>query len=100
MHYFIRGIFVGGAGFLALAAPARAQDARVSILEQQLRDMRAEIAEIRKTQGETAKTQTETAQPRVGLDNGRLTVTSADGAAARPPSIFPAAPSSAAPRSA
>lgn len=80
MHYFIRGIFVGGAGFLALAAPARAQDARVSILEQQLRDMRAEIAEIRKTQGETAKTQTETAQPRVGLDNGRLTVTSADGA--------------------
>lgn len=86
MHYFIRGIFLGGAGYLALATPttAQAQDSRVVILEQQLRDMRAEIAEIRKAQTEDGSS-TElgkrfASQPRVGLDNGRLTVTSADGA--------------------
>jgi phosphate-selective porin OprO/OprP len=76
MQYFLRGVFLAGASLIALAAPAQAQgaDARVAGLEQQLREMRAEIADLKKTQTGGA------AQPRIGLDNGRLTVTSADGA--------------------
>lgn len=74
MEHFLRHIFLTGASLIALAVPASAQgaDARVSNLEQQLREMRTEIAELKKAQAP--------AQPRVGLDNGRLTVTSADGA--------------------
>ena len=76
MQHFLRGLLLSGASLIAFVAPAAAQgaDARVTTLEQQLREMRAEIAELKKAQAGAAT------QPRVGLDNGRLTVTSADGA--------------------
>lgn len=71
MHHFLRGTILAGTSLIALAAPASAQGTDV---EQQLREMRAEIAELKKAQAGAA------AQPRIGLDNGRLTVSSADGA--------------------
>ena len=62
------------AGVLLFGLPAAAQaqtDSRVTVLEQELHDIRAQVAELKKAQSQ--------AQSKVGLDNGRLTVASADG---------------------
>jgi phosphate-selective porin OprO/OprP len=78
--------------------PAPPADPRISLLEQQLRDLQQQLAEIKGTQNTTdysaavvdLKRSTSDqyvdinnrldAQTKVGLDNGRLTVTSANGA--------------------
>jgi phosphate-selective porin OprO/OprP len=74
MGFFLRNLLLAGTGVM-LVTPAMAQaDARLGAMEEQLRGMRAEIADLKKAQ--TAAS----VAPRVGLDNGRLTVTSADGA--------------------
>jgi phosphate-selective porin OprO/OprP len=100
MHHSFRSLLLAGAGLVALTAPSFAQgsDPRVSILEQQLRDVRAEIAALKKAQAETdgsaalvdLKRATGdqykdlsgqiAALPRAGVDNGRFTITSANGA--------------------
>jgi phosphate-selective porin OprO/OprP len=49
-------------------------DSRATLLEQELRDIRVQVAELKKAQADGK------AQPKVGLDNGRLTIASADGA--------------------
>jgi phosphate-selective porin OprO and OprP len=98
MHHSFRKFLLTGAALAALSSPVLAQDPRLSTLEQQLRDVRAEIAELKKAQAEADNSAAVTdlkrssgdrytdlsnqiaALPKVGLDNGRLTVTSADGA--------------------
>jgi phosphate-selective porin OprO/OprP len=93
-----RAFLLAGAALSLFAAPAMAQtDSRVTLLEQQLRDVRAEIEGLKKAQAEAdngaalADLKRATgdqyvdinnqlaALPRVGLDNGRLTVATADG---------------------
>ncbi len=80
---------------LACAAPAHAADSRIDALERQLRDAQRQLAEIKaaapgsgavdelrrdmdESHGRLAKRLA--AQPQTRLDNGRLTIASADGA--------------------
>ncbi len=103
MHRHLRTILQAGAALCFLAAPALAQflppqsDARFNLLEQQLRDVQAEVANLKKLaadsdnsaaladlkRGTTAQyadiNNQLAALPKVGLDNGRLTVATADG---------------------
>jgi phosphate-selective porin OprO/OprP len=103
MHRTYRTLLLAGSALVILAIPATAQslppqaDPRVTILEQELRDVRAEIADLKKNAADTdnsaalADLKRATgaqyvdinnqfaALPKVGLDNGRLTVASADG---------------------
>ena len=103
---FASGLLAGTA-LIALAAPAYAAaanksppppDPRIGVLEQQLRDVQQQLAEIKGSQGQNdynaavvdLKRSTSDqyvdinkridAQTRVGLDNGRLSFASADGA--------------------
>jgi phosphate-selective porin OprO/OprP len=77
-----------GAALGVLAPPALAQtDPRVTILEQQLRDVRADLDSLKKAQDNASKAASQTAdlgkqiaaQPKVTNPNGRFTFTSADG---------------------
>ena len=115
MQKNVRIALLAGAALSILAAPALAQssrrnaappsapslppqsDPRVTLLEQQLRDVRAEVENLKKAQADSdngaalADLKRSTgaqysdinnqlaALPKVGLDNGRLTVASADG---------------------
>ena len=117
MNTTYRTFLLAGVAFAVLGTPAMAQsrrvadtaapppvqalppqpDPRVTLLEQQLRDVRAEIDNLKKSQADTDSTAALAdlkratgaqyvdinnqlaALPKVGLDNGRLTVASADG---------------------
>ena len=99
MHQNFRIILLAGAALSAFAAPALAQstDARVNLLEQQLRDVQSQVQDLKKAQADSDNGAAITdlkratgaqyvdisnqlaALPKVGLDNGRLTVASADG---------------------
>ncbi len=98
MNSTYRTILLAGAALHLFAAPALAQtESRVTLLEQQLRDVRAEIENLKRAQADTGsaaaladlKRSTSdqyadvskqiAALPKVGLDNGRLTVATADG---------------------
>ena len=109
MHKLRISILLAGAALIALSAPVDAAaakkaapppppDPRIGVLEQQLRDVQLQLAEIKGSQGQNdnsaavvdLKRSTSSqyvdlnkrldAQTKVGLDNGRLTVASADGA--------------------
>jgi phosphate-selective porin OprO/OprP len=103
MHRTFRTLLLAGSALVILAIPAMAQslppqaDPRVTLLEQQLNDVRAEIENLKKAQAESdssaalADLKRATgaqyvdinnqfaALPKVGLDNGRLSFASADG---------------------
>ena len=99
MHPSFRNLLLTGASLAAFTAPALAQatDPRVSILEQQLRDVRAEIAALKKAQDEAGSSAALldlkratgdqykdlsdqiAALPKVTHPNGRFTFASADG---------------------
>src|ERR1700722_8481655 len=92
---------LAGAALIALSSPGLAQtqktDARVDQLEQQLRDVEKQLAEIKAAQAQNDPTaavvdlkrstsdqyvdlnKTVSALPRSTIDNGRLQITSADG---------------------
>ncbi len=109
MHKLRISILLAGVALIALSAPVDAAaakkaappplpDPRIGVLEQQLRDVELQLAEIKGSQGASdnsaavvdLKRSTSSqyvdlnkrldAQTRVGLDNSRLTVASADGA--------------------
>jgi len=106
MHKVRFSVLLAGAALIALAAPAvaaakknappPAADPRIGILEQQLRDVQLQLSEIkggandysaavvdlkRSTSGQYVDLSKRLdAQTKVGLDNSRLTVASADGA--------------------
>ena len=95
MHKNIRVTLLAGAALSLSTGLALAQsDPRVPVLEQELRDVRAEIADLKKADDNSAaltdlKRSTSdqyadlnarfAALPAVSVDNGRLTVASADG---------------------
>jgi len=92
---------LAGAALIALSSPGLAQtqksDARVDLLEQQLRDVEQQLAEIKAAQAQNDPTpalvdlkrstsdqyvdlnKTVSALPRSSIDNGRLQITSSDG---------------------
>jgi phosphate-selective porin OprO/OprP len=108
MHKARISILLAGAALIALSPPSLAAakkqsapppaDPRIGLLEQQLRDLQQQLAEIKGTQNTTdysaavvdLKRSTSDqyvdinnrldAQTKIGLDNSRLTVTSANGA--------------------
>lgn len=108
MHKARISILLAGAALVVLSAPGFAAekkrpapppaDPRIGVLEQQLRDLQQQLAEIKNTQADhdnsaalvDLKRSTSDqyvdinnrldAQTKVGLDNSRLTVTSANGA--------------------
>src|SRR5689334_1520231 len=88
MHKTYRLSLLTGAALGALAMPALAQtDPRVTLLEQQLRDIRAELDNLKTAQDNAGKAASQAAdlgrqiaaQPKVTNPNGRFTFTSADG---------------------
>ena len=107
MRTYRTSILLAGAAVIALgtsaqaaaakkAPPAPVSDPRIGVLEQELRDVQAQLAQIKGNQPEDSsaavadlKRSTSAhyvdintrldAQTKVGLDNGRLTVASADG---------------------
>jgi phosphate-selective porin OprO/OprP len=105
MHKFLASGLLAGTALIALSAPTYAataktppaSDPRIGVLEQQLRDVQAQLAEIKGSQGQNDNTAAVVdlkrstsdqyvdinkrldAQTQVGVDNGRLSVTSADG---------------------
>ena len=99
MHKNFRIILLAGAALSVFAAPALAQstDARVNLLEQQLRDVQSQVQDLKKAQADSDNGAAITdlkratgaqyvdisnqlaALPKVGLDNGRLTIATADG---------------------
>jgi phosphate-selective porin OprO/OprP len=89
MNNIHRISLLAGVSLAALASPALAQqsDPRVTILEQQLRDIRAELDSVKKAQADADKAITQAAdiskqvaaQPKITNPNGRFTFTSADG---------------------
>ena len=80
-----RSFLLTGAALVALTAPVCAQtDPRVPILEQQLRDVRAEIDALKKAQAINTSQVADlgkqvAAQPKVTHPNGRFTFASSDG---------------------
>jgi len=100
MQKNFRIVLLAGAALSLLAGPALAQslpDARINLLEQQLRDVQAEVANLKKLSADSdnsvaltdlkRSTASQYADinnqiaglPKVALDNGRLTIASADG---------------------
>ncbi len=106
MHSIRIASFLAGSALVGLSsafaadrkpAPAAQPDPRIAVLEQQLRDVQHQLDTITRTQGQAdnaaalldLKRSTTTqytelnrqiaAQPKVGLDNGRLSVASANG---------------------
>jgi len=87
MNNIHRISLLAGVSLAALASPALAQqsDPRVTILEQQLRDIRAELDSVKKAQADADKAITQAAdiskqvaaQPKITNPNGRFTFTSA-----------------------
>ena len=104
MYRILASGLLAGTALIALSAPTYAatakppaSDPRIGVLEQQLRDVQAQLAEIKGSQGQNDNTAAVVdlkrstsdqyvdinkrldAQTQVGVDNGRLSVTSADG---------------------
>jgi phosphate-selective porin OprO/OprP len=81
MRKTYRAFLLTGAALAAWNVPALAQsDPRISVLEQQLRDVRAEIENLKRDSGRAADVARQAAaQPKVTNPNGRFTFTSADG---------------------
>src|SRR5882757_6742409 len=96
MHKLHTSVLFAGAAAAKKAAPPPLPDPRIGVLEQQLRDVEQQLAEIKGSQGHSdysaavvdLKRSTSSqyvdlnnrfdSQTKVGLDNGRLTVASAE----------------------